>query len=137
VPSSILIVDHSASVRMSLLRWLAGRAQFSPAQAVASAEIALELMRPSSGPKPAFDLLICGLNLPGMSGIELIEELRRRFGVRRPVTVVVSADSDDPALRAVLRALGVRHVLAKPVIRRQLLAAVEHALVTRLKLVKG
>jgi len=46
-------------------------------RAAASAEEALELARHNK-----FDLVISDIGLPGLSGLELMTELRRRFGLK-------------------------------------------------------
>ena len=75
------------------------------------------------------DLLITDLMLPGESGLVLVRELRERPprpGRELPVLALTAGAT--AADRRALEALGVRHVMTKPVPAETLLAAVQEAL---------
>ena len=80
--------------------------KLNPSQASASAEGALLLFDCEK-----VDCLVVDLNLPAMSGLDLIDRLRERH-VEVPA-VVISAQ-DGPRIRAAARARGVSDFLAKP-----------------------
>ena len=71
------------------------------------------------------DLIMLDLNLPDMSGLEVLESLRRR-DCQVPVIMMTLYGSEGVVVRA-LR-LGVRDYLTKPFAMDELLAAVERAL---------
>ena len=71
------------------------------------------------------DLIMLDLNLPDMSGLQVLESLRRRDS-KSPVIMMTSYGSESVVIQA-LR-LGVRDYLTKPFAMDDLLAAVERAL---------
>jgi FixJ family two-component response regulator len=66
--------------------------------------------------------VISDLNLPAMSGLDLLTELRRRF-CRAPVIIITAHDSVSNRQRAMH--LGATAFLAKPFSRAALLGAIE------------
>ncbi|MFO1351983.1 MAG: response regulator [Gammaproteobacteria bacterium] len=71
------------------------------------------------------DCLIIEANLPGMSGLQLIDQLRRQ-GDRTPI-IVLADDSDVPTAVKAMR-IGAFDFFAKPVVERLLLTRVQEAL---------
>lgn len=67
-----------------------------------------------------FDIILCDLDLPDMSGADLLERLRTD-GVQTPI-LMLTADS-DPTVRAKLRALRATAFLSKPLTPEALLRA--------------
>ena len=61
-----------------------------------------------------FDLVFCDLNMPGMTGTELVEALERE-GRLSSIAVVVISSSGDPEALSALKDKGVRGFLRKPV----------------------
>ncbi len=72
-----------------------------------------------------FDCLVTDIRMPGMTGIELIEQLRRE---RAPLPVVVLSSVLDASIRAKAIALGISAWLAKPVTDERLLGALAAAM---------
>jgi CheY-like chemotaxis protein len=62
----------------------------------------------------AADILITDLDMPGMTGLELIEEIRERSTGCAPISILLTA-SHVPGLKITARRLKVREVLSKPV----------------------
>jgi FixJ family two-component response regulator len=110
----IFIVDDDDATRDSL-RLLVECEGFE-AQDFASGRPFLDAVRPCDG-----DCLILDVNMPGMNGFQVVEELRRR-GDRLPV-IFVTAWS-DPATRSRARVVGAAALLAKPHGADELLALV-------------
>lgn len=72
-----------------------------------------------------YDLLITDLMMPGMTGIEMLEELKRR-GITVPALMVTGY----PTIRTAVKALrlGAMDYIAKPYTRKELLGPVKRAL---------
>jgi len=113
----VLVVDDSR-----LLRELAQDVlqDICQVEACASSEEALE--RLDAGP---YDLVVSDLQLPGLSGIELLERVRRSYASTEfiIVTAYASVDTAVEALR-----MGAADYLQKPVSAEQLTTVVERIL---------
>lgn len=114
----VILVEDDEGLRSALQRLL--RAWRFETLAYASAEEALA--DPTlDGP----DCLVVDLNLPAMSGLDLIDRLRER-GVTAPV-VVISAQ-DGAKVRLEMRRRGIEHFLPKPFLGNALVRQVDAAL---------
>lgn len=103
---SVLIVDDEESIREIVEHGLAVRGM--KVHGVSSAEEALELMQ-----KSVHDIVLCDYNLPGWSGLRLLEEARAKLGSRVPRFVLMTGDFVDPGTAASLRQSGTG-LLQKP-----------------------
>ena len=114
----VAVVDDDESVRESLpdLLWESGYA----ARAFASAKELLD-----SGDLVRFRCLILDIAMPGMSGPELHQELRRRG---RAIPVVFITATGDETVRPRLLAQGAVDCLFKPFSESALLQALKTAL---------
>jgi PAS domain S-box-containing protein len=72
-----------------------------------------------------FDLVVSDLALPGMSGLDLVEQLRK---LRPDVPVIVVSGYVDSAMQERISAIGVQTVLLKPYTIESLGAAIEQIL---------
>ncbi|CAA9476804.1 MAG: Phosphate regulon transcriptional regulatory protein PhoB (SphR) [uncultured Solirubrobacteraceae bacterium] len=116
----ILVVDDDRDVRGLVdfrLRKAAHQVLVAPDGAAA-----LELVQDRGAP----DLAILDVTMPGMSGLELLVELRRREGLEQLPAIFLSARI-LPADIAAGRALGATY-LTKPFVAPALMAAVDAAL---------
>jgi two-component system response regulator FixJ len=116
--SKVLAVDDDPVV-LKLLVTILAQAGFDPVGAT-NAEGALASLEGG-----AISILITDLQMPGRSGIELIEDVRAR-GVRVPV-IILSGALDDEARRDAAR-LGNIECLSKPLDRQQLLESISRLL---------
>ena len=104
--ANVLIVDHQSSIRKSLTSSLSGDGH--KVDEATNGKAALEMAA-----KSRFDLMFLDLELPGMSGIEVLSDLKgnpRTSGI--PVimlTSLLSAETEAASLR-----LGASNVLVKP-----------------------
>jgi two-component system, LuxR family, response regulator FixJ len=114
----IFIVDDDGATRDSLRLLL--EAEGFEAREFAAGRSFLDGVRPAEG-----DCLILDLTMPGMSGFEVLAELRRR-GDRLPVIIVTAHAS--AAARSRAAAAGVLAVLEKPHRACELLVLVRRAL---------
>ncbi len=69
------------------------------------------------------DLLILDLNLPGLKGIDLLNEIK---GMKVPLTVIVVTANDEPSNREYCRQFGVEAYLRKPVDAEALLDIISY-----------
>jgi CheY-like chemotaxis protein len=98
IPSRVLLVDDSSTMR-SIVRKTLGATRF-PFKVTEAAEgfAALKLAGESE-----FDIVILDYNMPGLSGLETLAELKRE---KRRMTVVVITSAEDDSLPARVRAEG-------------------------------
>lgn len=117
VPEGLIsIIDDDDSLRSALVGLL--RSYGYVASGYATAEEYL-------GAAPGSDCIVTDIHMPGLSGIELKEELSRR-GDRTPV-IMITARS-EPGLEARARASGAACFLRKPFDTGELVGCIESAL---------
>jgi len=116
----ILIVDDDAAMRRALTEVL-GRGGFEVDQAP-NGQIGLE--RLSGEP---FDLVVSDLRMPGLGGLNLLRELRRRYP-SIPVILITAFGTIEDAVSAMK--LGAYDFLTKPFSPQDLLRLVRRALTT-------
>lgn len=119
---SVLVIEDAAYVRRALVNMLGRVGGAHMVGEAANGEEALELL--GHDKEPAFNVMVCDLNMEGMTGLEVIAEAGKRFGDKRPAIVVVSSYTDDEAAIKELKELGVSTTLGKPVLANQLIEAV-------------
>ncbi len=72
-------------------------------------------------------VLVLDVNLPGISGVELLELLRRDARWEEPPVILMSADPEQPEVRAAIQRSGAVRFIAKPFDVDELLEAVARA----------
>jgi two-component system chemotaxis response regulator CheY len=119
----VLAVDDSATVRAVIARTLklAG-VDVSRFDEASGGEEALGMLRESG-----YDLVFCDLNMPGMTGFELVDVLLRD-GLLDSVAVVIISSLGDGAAIEELRGKGVKGYLRKPLRPESLLKVVNHVM---------
>ncbi len=115
---NVYVVDADAGVREGLSALFRGDPVTVKTYASAE-EFLVDLPDKGSG------CLVVELHLPGMNGLELLEQLRSR-GVRLPVIMLASSSDVPTAVRAMRR--GAMDFIDKPFIDRVLLSRVREAL---------
>jgi DNA-binding response OmpR family regulator len=119
----VLIIDDEPGIRFALKRWFE-RAQWTVAE-VGEGHAALALLNADDGdPAATIDLIVLDLHLPGMSGEELIQYLRRSCPALVPRTILTTGDAVIDAEPGSVLAEHA-HVLQKPFDLGTLKAAVE------------
>jgi|SRR6266850_942503 len=113
---NIVVVEDDPAMRLALGRFL--KACGFRAQGFDSAEELLE-----DGAAANASCLIVDIHLTGLSGFELLKELRKR-GTERP-TIFITADEDSSLPSRYPKAAG---FLTKPFVGARLLAAIREAL---------
>jgi PAS domain S-box-containing protein len=103
---SVLIVDDEESIREIVEESLTSRGMI--VEGAASSEEALTLLGVNS-----YDIVLCDLNLPGMTGEQLFDKLRAHAGNSTPRFVFMTGDLLGPSAVAAYRERGAS-VLQKP-----------------------
>jgi two-component system, NtrC family, nitrogen regulation response regulator NtrX len=114
----LLLVDDDPNTLASLSR--AFRLAGHEATVCDNAGRALELLRTES-----FDLILSDVVMPGKSGLELLEDLKKG-GVKTPIVLISGQANIEMAVRATK--LGALDFLEKPLSTDKLLVTVENAL---------
>ena len=73
------------------------------------------------------DVLVLDVNLPGISGLELLELLKQEPGWHDQPVIIMSANVHQPAVREAIRLAQVTEALAKPFDIDQLIRIIEAA----------
>ncbi len=115
---TIVIVDDSATILLSISGIL-GKAGYAVEKA-ANAEEALRKFQ--GGVK--IDLLITDLNMPGMNGIELIEEVRK-LATYKFVPILFLTTESQQAKKAEAKAAGASGWIVKPATADELLNTIK------------
>ena len=105
----ILLVDDSAMMRMVLRKSLTmAKVHTKEIVEATNGEEALQLLK-----GPPFDLMFCDLNMPGMTGDELISKISQSNSPVAPPIVIVSAEATPERIER-LKCDRVVGVLRKP-----------------------
>ena len=91
----ILIVDDHPVVRVGLASMLGTQSGFTVIGCASSGEEALSTLRTE-----AADVVLLDLRMPGMTGIQLLQALRKLASHPRPI-VLTSYETDEDVYRAV------------------------------------
>ncbi|MFO1448635.1 MAG: ATP-binding protein [Opitutaceae bacterium] len=119
LPASALIVEDQEFNRVGLIATL--KKMTVDAEAVPSAEEALDRLLIRN-----YDLILVDWELPGMSGLELVAEIRRREGpARRAFIVAVTAHATEERI-AQCMAAGMDSFVSKPITVDRLRRALLH-----------
>lgn len=112
----ILVVDDNATNRIILNEMISNWGLKS--QLATSAEEALRVVSDETG-KIRFSVVITDMRMPGMDGMALIKQLRRRFDAEQLAIIVLSSE-DRPTDSEFFRRFEVAAVLRKPVKQSEL-----------------
>lgn len=113
----ILVVEDEKTVRNVLERLLR-----SPSREIVFADCGIDGIGMASVQE--FDLLILDLLMPGLSGVEVLEQIR---AIRPDVKTIMLSGCWNEESRAAALALGATHVLDKPIDRQTFSALVQEA----------
>src|SRR6266516_5362176 len=116
--NTILIVDDESPLRLSLSLIL--QKENYRVETAANAEDALDCLQLRE-----YDLMFLDLNLPGMSGIDLLVEVHRQVP-HMPVLILTAHAALESAIQAIR--LGARDYLIKPVEPEEILTRVAEVL---------
>jgi two-component system chemotaxis response regulator CheY len=106
---TVLVVDDSAMMRKVVLRVLKmAEVEFETVLEAGDGVEALALLRANR-----VELIMCDINMPNMSGIELLQQIKsEKLAVGVPI-VMVTTESSEPQVRQAILA-GARGYIKKP-----------------------
>ncbi len=116
--TKILIVDDEEPIRL-LLEQILEKRGYACVLAADAAE-ARDCLK-----EHAFDLALCDINMPGESGLELIQDVSTKYG---DMAVVMVTGIDDPKVAETVFEAGAYDYVAKPIRRTRILRSVANAL---------
>jgi DNA-binding NarL/FixJ family response regulator len=119
MPIAVAIVEDSPDIRLGTSYILRSS---QTCTVVGEYEMAEDLMNEFDTVRP--DVVLMDLGLPGMSGIEAIQQLKRQHP-RLEIVVLSVFEDDENVFRAICA--GASGYIAKPAAPQQLTDAVEHA----------
>jgi two-component system, chemotaxis family, chemotaxis protein CheY len=106
---TVLVVDDSAMMRKVVLRVLKmAELDFDTILEAGDGSEALTLLRANS-----VDLIMCDINMPVMSGIELLQKIKlEKLALGVPIVMVTTENSEPQVRQAILA--GARGYIRKP-----------------------
>ena len=122
VAPMVLVVDDERNIRRTLEMVLTGEGyRFSGAE---SAEEALALL---ARPDSPVDLIVLDVKLPGMSGLEMLDRMRKDDGMREVPVIVISGHATvHDAVQAIK--LGAADFFEKPLNRERVLVSARNVI---------
>ena len=114
----ILIVDDEEPIRKLLMRYL-GTGNYDCVLAADAVEARSRLE------EEEFDVILCDINMPGESGLDLVRDLRGR---RADLAAVMVTGADEPAIAKTAFEVGAYDYIVKPLEQNRVLISVTNAL---------
>jgi len=106
---TVLVVDDSAMMRKVVLRVLKmAELDFDTILEAGDGSEALTLLRTNQ-----VDLIMCDINMPVMSGIELLQKIKQEQLAQGVPIVMVTTENSEPQVRQAILA-GARGYIRKP-----------------------
>lgn len=121
LPARILAVDDEAMLAVLVSRWLSSEGH--RCETASTAKEALAVLE-----KEPFDLLVLDIEMPGMSGLELLAEVGKRFP---EMAVIMATGVDDRTIAIRCLRLGAFGYVIKPLDEDELVINVVNALERR------
>ncbi|MFY0600086.1 MAG: response regulator transcription factor [Cyclobacteriaceae bacterium] len=105
MPKNILLIDDHVMIREAIKQFLKDTPEYVITAEAENGKQALDLIK-----KRSFDLIITDINMPVMSGIELMENIRLNFP--KQLVLVISMHDDENSVKKMV-GLGARGYLLK------------------------
>jgi two-component system chemotaxis response regulator CheY len=106
---TVLVVDDSTMMRKVVLRVLKmAEVEFDVTLEAGNGDEALALVR-----EHQLSLIMCDINMPGMSGLELLQKIKdEKLAIGVPIVMVTTENSEPQVRQAILA--GARGYIRKP-----------------------
>lgn len=117
---TVLVIDDDA-MNLKMAEFILSKKMYRVLKA-ASGQKGLALLR-----QEAVDLVLLDIEMPGMSGVEVLEQIREEEAIRQVSVIALSALSDEETLQK-MQELGTAGHVKKPFMPADLLAQVEKVL---------
>jgi chemotaxis family two-component system response regulator Rcp1 len=125
VPRKILIIDDNPADSKMLRAALARRDSAIETEVLEDGEQAVEYFSMKMRPESAPDLILLDLNLPLLSGFEVLEFIKSEPGLKKLPVVVLSGSSNPYEIERCYAA-GANSYISKPVGLQQVFDMAEH-----------
>lgn len=86
-----------------------------------------KLLSAINNPPPTPHVVFLDLNMPGKNGFDVLTELRNS-DQKRNIPIVIFSTSNEPSFIEKCRALGANLFITKPVLMKDIVKSIEHAL---------
>jgi CheY-like chemotaxis protein len=86
-----------------------------------------KLLTAINNPPPTPHVVFLDLNMPGKNGFDVLTELRKS-DVKKDIPVVIFSTSNEPGIIEKCRLLGANLFITKPVLMKDIVSSIEHAL---------
>lgn len=118
----VLIVDDDDGIRLMLETKLSKLGY--KASVAANGLHALQKLRAQEAGNDKYDLVICDLKMPGMSGLDLIKTLRAESMYKTLPVLLITGYPEKQKIMEVVR-MGINRVLLKPFKHAQIISLIE------------
>jgi response regulator RpfG family c-di-GMP phosphodiesterase len=122
----ILIVDDEETIRLALRKFLRSRGY--EVEVAGSGDQAMQVLD-----KESFSLMLCDVRMPGMTGVQVVPEARKKD---QDLAIIMLTAVNDAATATEVLASGATDYLMKPVELADLQQAVDRALLKRDELIE-
>ncbi len=122
----ILIVDDEETIRLALRKFLRSRGY--EVEVAGSGDQAMQILD-----KESFSLMLCDVRMPGMTGVQVVPEARKKD---QDLAIIMLTAVNDAATATEVLASGATDYLMKPVELADLQQAVDRALLKRDELIE-
>lgn len=122
----ILIVDDEETIRLALRKFL--RSRGFEVEVAGSGDQAMQILD-----KQSFSLMLCDVRMPGMTGVQVVPEARKKD---QDLAIIMLTAVNDAATATEVLASGATDYLMKPVELADLQQAVDRALLKRDELIE-
>lgn len=86
-----------------------------------------KLLKAIYNPPPTPNVVFLDLNMPGKNGFDVLSELRNSE-TKSDIPVVIFSTSNEPTIIEKCRKLGANFFITKPVLMKDIVRSIEHAL---------
>ena len=86
-----------------------------------------KLLNAIYNPPPTPHVVFLDLNMPGKNGFDVLTELRKS-DEKKDIPIIIFSTSNEPGIIEKCRTLGANYFITKPVLMKDIIKSIEHAL---------